>query len=241
MVAKSYQGYIQQGEPFNSKGKLYVNMLNPTNGKVKTCRWYSEKEYAKIYPGEVEIAVPASTDPYSKTQKEALGFTNGYITIFKGDTYANIEWYRNSSARFAKSWGWYFISTEEVPEDVPNEPIKLMWEDIGNENGTLKNDTEVRNAVEALIYEPSVSEYQGHIGERIEITVKVNGLYRSESNFGSMYNMHIMNDENGNEFVWTTTSKCWPIGEVKTIRGTVKEFRTYKGTKQTVLTRCVER
>jgi hypothetical protein len=28
-----------------------------------------------------------------KTQKQVLGSENGHVTIFKGDTYANLEWF----------------------------------------------------------------------------------------------------------------------------------------------------
>ena len=239
MVAKSYQGLEIISEPFVSKGRSYVQ-IRTKKGEPKTVRWYSATEYAKLYPEVKESAVAASTDPYYKTQKQVLGFDKGYITIFKGDTYANLDWYRESSARYAKTWGWYFISTDEVPEDVPNEPVKLFWEDVGNEDGSLKNDSTVKSAVDIVLYDAGVSEFQGRVGDRIEVEVVIDGSYRSESNFGSMYTMHIMRDNAGNEYVWTTSSKSWPVGEKKTIRGTVKEHRTYKNIKQSVLTRCVE-
>ena len=241
MVAKSFQAYIQECEPYLVKDKMYVNMRNPKTGNVKVCRWYSEKEYAKLYP-EAKIQKVESTF-MNKTQKEVLGFEKGYITIFKGDTYGELEWFRASNARFARGWGWYIISTEEIPSDLPEgiEPIQLPWECVGQEDGTLKAEHLVKEAVEALIYNAGTSEFQGQIGERLEVTVTINSVYRSESSFGSMYNMHIMSDDNGNEYIWTTSSKCWSVGERKTIRGTVKEFRTYKNQKQTVLSRCVER
>jgi hypothetical protein len=48
-----------------------------------------------------------------------------------------------------------------------------------------------------------------------------------------------MKNEQGNVLVWKT-SKSLNIeeGEKFTIIGTVKEFNTYDGTKQTILTRC---
>ena len=52
--------------------------------------------------------------------------------------------------------------------------------------------------------------------------------------------MHIMTGTDSNEYVWVTASKSWAPGAVKTIRGTIKNHRVYKGVKQNILTRCLE-
>ena len=49
MVAKSFQNMKQLGEPFNEKGKMYVNVKNEKSGTVRKVRWYTESEYAKMY------------------------------------------------------------------------------------------------------------------------------------------------------------------------------------------------
>ena len=46
------------------------------------------------------------------------------------------------------------------------------------------------------------------------------------------------NDEDKNVFVWTTASRTLQVGEQYTVKGTVKEHKMYKHTKQTILTRC---
>ena len=239
MVAKSYQNFTIEGEPYVLSGKAYVNVRNPKTSAIKAVRWYSEKEYAKMYP-EAKATAAAPADPFKKTQKEVLGFTKGYITIFKGDTYPNLEWYQLSAARYARCWGWYFISTEPVPADVPNEPIQLPWELVGNEDGTLFNEDRVKAAVESLLYDKSDSKFQGKVGDRLEVEITVHKVIKLENGFGSS-NMMIMFDNTGNEYVWTTAAKCWPVGETKLIRGTVKEHRMYKNRCQTILNRCMER
>lgn len=238
MVAKSFQAFTQESEPFEVKGKMYVNVRNPKTGTSRTVRWYSEKEYAKLYP-EAKIQNEINPNQF-KTQKEVLGFEKGYITIFKGDTYPYLEWYQKSAARYTRWWGWYFISTEPVPADVPNEPIQLPWELVGNEDGTLFNEDRVKAAVESLIYDKGSSEFQGNIGDRLEVTVTVQRVIKLENGFGTS-NMHIMTDDFGNEYVWNTAAKCWAIGDTKLIRGTVKDHRVYKNQHQTILTRCQER
>ena len=239
LVAKSYQDLPKVGEVFTSSGRQYIN-VQLKSGKLKTVRAYSEAEYRKLYP-EVKTAVADTSDPYYKPQKEVLGFTKGYITIFKGDTYSELDWFRASIARYARWWGWYIISTEEIPDDLPVgiEPIRLPWELVGQEDGNLKPEHLVKEAVESLIYEGSDSEYQGTIGERLELFLTVEKTIELDGNYGRS-TMHLMYDECGNLYVWTTASKSWAPGSEHHIRGTVKDHRTYKNEKQTVLTRCTE-
>lgn len=236
MVAKSYQKLKVVKEPYEVNGKMYVQ-VEMGNGAHKQVRWYSPAEYAKYY-GE---PVDHSEDPYYKSQKEILGFGAGFITIFKGNTYENKEWFKEIGATYRKFWGWGLPGDIAVPEEMPLDvtPIRLDWSAVGADNENLKNDDLVRAAVEALICEPSVSEYQGAVGDKLELEVTVvkavslNGYYGPST-------MHIMEDADQNVYVWTTAAKSWSEGTVHQIRGTVKDHKTYKNTKQTVLTRCTE-
>ena len=237
-VAKSYQELEIVGDVFVSSGRQYVN-VKLKSGKLKTVRWYSDSEYRKMYPEAVAVA--RSADPFSKSQKEVLGFTKGYITIFKGDTYSEIDWFRASIARYTRWWGWYIISTEEVPADLPEgiTPIQLLWELVGQEDGNLKPEHLVKEAVESIIYDESESEYQGAIGERLDLYLTVERTIELDGSYGRS-TMHIMRDDCGNLFVWTTASKSWSAGTEHHIKGTVKDHRKYKNECQTVLTRCLE-
>ena len=239
MVAKSYQALEVVGDVYTSKGRQYVQ-VRTKSGVLKQVRWYTDKEYAKMYPDEVK-STSKEGDPYFKTQKEVLGFEKGYITIFKGNTFEDKEYFKLSSARYARFWGWYFISTEELPEDIPDdvEPIRLPWELVGNEDGTLKPEAEVTAAVESLIYEPDESEYQGEVGDKIEVIVTVEKAIPLDGYYGPS-TMHIFRDYDGNCYVWTTAARSWEAGTEHHIAGTIKELKQYKGTKQTVLTRCRE-
>lgn len=237
-VAKSYQELEIVGDVFVSSGRQYVN-VKLKSGKLKTVRWYSDSEYRKMYPEAV--AITRSADPFSKSQKEVLGFTKGYITIFKGDTYAEVDWFRASIARYTRWWGWYIISTEEVPADLPEgiTPIQLPWDMVGQEDGSLKPEYLVKEAVESIIYDESESEYVGSIGERLDLYLTVERTIELDGSYGRS-TMHIMRDDCGNLFVWTTASKSWSAGTEHHIKGTVKDHRKYKNECQTVLTRCLE-
>lgn len=235
-TAKSYANLTLLTEPYYRNGRQYVKVLTKKNIE-KEVRWYSENEYEKMY-GETSVKEEA---PKSiGTQKQALGFEKGYITIFKGDTYAALDWFQQSIARYTRVWGWYIVSTDEVPQDLPAgiDPVILKWETVGTADGTLKSEDAVKEAVDQLIYEPSNSQFVGEIGERIEIEVTIKRRIPLETNYG-MSNMHIMEDANGNIFTWTTASKVLDESKDYHLRGTIKNHSRYKGDCQTVLTRCM--
>ena len=238
MVAKSYQDLEVVSDVFTASGKQYVN-VKLKSGKIKSVRYYTEAEYRKMYP-DATPAVSRSADPYYKPQKEVLGFTKGYITIFKGDVETHNDWFRASIARYTRWWGWYIISTDDVPFDLPAgiTPIRLPWDLVGNDDGNLKSENQVKEAVESIIYDDSPSQYVGSIGQRLELHLTVEKLI----DVGDKYptSMHLMRDADGNCFVWTTTAKSWCVGSRHHIRGTVKEHKTFQGERQTWLTRCME-
>ena len=190
-----------------------------------------------MYPDEVVEQAPSM-----KSQKQVLGFENGFITIFKGNTYEEKEYFKLNSARYSRWWGWYFISTETIPEDLPDdvEPIRLDWELVGNEDGSLKPENTVIAAVESLTYEPDISEYQGEVGDKVDVIVTVEKAIQLDGYYGPS-TMHVFRDYDGNCYVWTTAARSWEVGSEHHIAGTIKELKQYKGTKQTILTRCREK
>lgn len=238
MVAKSYAKLEQKGEPFTMNGKMYVTVVLK-NGATKDVRWYNEAQYRKLY-GLVEGAtIPKQT----KTQKEVLGFEKGYITIYKGATYEDREFFSDSpNARYHKIWKWYTVSTEILPFGIPDHitPIKLPWEMVGSPEGILYDDNTVEQAVNSLLYDVDTSEYQGEVGDRLELEVTVTRVIPMESNYGTA-NMHIMRDDEHNCYIWITTSKCLNVDTRYNLKGTIKAHKTYKNTRQTILTRCYTR
>lgn len=238
-VAPSYQKLEQVSEPFAANGKTYVNVKNQKTGSVRTVRWYSEKEYAKLYPAAGNNK-PA--DPYYKSQKDLLGFEEkGYIIGLKGDTYPVKDYLKSNGAKYTRWWGWYFKCEEDIPE-LPEgiETVKILWEPMAKNNEWLKNDDEIKKYIDTLMYDATNSQHIGSIGERIEIEIVIEKIISLENDLGSS-KMYLMRDDCGNAFVWTTaSSKDWQTGDRKRIRGTVKAHREYRNDKQTVLNRCNE-
>lgn len=236
MVAKSFQSMKQIGEPYPVGNKMYVKVLNEKTGTERQVRWYTDAEYAKMYPEETKTVAKK----YGSL-KEALGFTNGYITIFKGDTYSQLDWFRLSNARYHRRWGWYVVSTEEVPEDLPEgiTPVKLIWESISINNESLKPEDAVKGVIDSLLYEESSSEYVGTIGERLTLTATVVAARPMTGYYGPS-TMHTLEDAAGNRYIWTTSAKTWTEGSQKTFKGSVREHKMIKNVKCTILTRCSE-
>lgn len=237
-VAKSFQSLEIVGDIYTVSGRKYIKVRTKT-GTVRQVRWYSDREYKRMYPDEV---IQKKDDPYYRPQKEVLGFDKGYITIFKGDTYPHKDYFIKSEARYTRWWGWYFASTIELPEDIPSdiEPIRLPWDLVGKNEEKLKPEEEVLAAVESVLYGDDPSEYQGEVGDKITTTVTIEKNIPLNGYYGPSY-MHIMRDYDDNCFVWTTAAKNWEVGSEHTITGKIKELKQYKGVKQTVLTRCREK
>lgn len=239
-TAKSYQNLKMLGEPYELNGKMYIKVQAKSG--AKQVRWYTDREYAKMYPEDAKrIAEDKKKSPYWRSQKDVLGFEEGFLWIFKGDTYAHIDWFRSKGYYFVyrNLFGWTLGSTKEMPEDLPADltPIKLSWELVGKDNEVLKSDAEVEKAVNSLLFEPTKSEYQGAVGDRIELKLTITKRVVVEGVYG-LSNIHIMMDADENEYVWATNARALTEGKTYKLRGTVSEHRLYKASKQTVLKRC---
>ena len=219
-TAPSFANLERLSEPFEENGKEYI-LVKTKNGTTRKVRWY-EEPMKKIRP-----------------LKEVLGFTKGYITIFKGDTYSLLEWFQESTARYHKIWGWYFISEEELPE-IPAglTPIQLKWEDVAfADEDQLRPESQIKEHIDSLMYDPSPSKWQGEVGDRLEKTLTVTKVIPIEGYYGNS-TMHIFSDPEENVYVWTTAAKTLEVGKTYIIRGSVKEHKMFKNVPQTILTRC---
>ena len=240
MVAKSYQGLEILDEPHSkvakgaSKSALYVTVRTKA-GSTKEVRWYNETEYARMYKED-------KVDYSKKNMRHILGFGDaGYVTIFKGDISEDNDYFNACAARYTTRWGWYFPSDIPLPEDLPENavPVKLEWSTVGNEDGSLKNTSDIQTAIEALIYDDDPSEFQGNIGDRITANIIIEKAIPLEGYYGPT-TMFIMRDELHNCYVWTTAARTWEAGTAHNITGTVKDHKTYHNVRQTIMTRCKE-
>lgn len=241
-VAKTYQKYEIVCEPFIDNGRAYINIKK--DGMLKTVRWYTDKEYATMYKlpksGGASLET-ALTKPSVPVVKDILGFKNGFITLVTGPTEKWEDYLNTSNARYSRVWGWYIISTETVPSNLPDDlsTITLSWSLVGNEDGTLLPEDKVVEVVETLKYPATPSQYVGKVGDRLSLDLTVTKSIPLETIWGRS-TLHVMIDANDNEFIWKTNSKSWEIGSQHHLKGTVKEHKIWRNSQQTWLTRCQE-
>ena len=241
-VAKSFQNLKQWDEPFKENGRMYITVTTE-KGNPKVVRWYTDAEYAKMYPENVK----KKDSVFFKSQKIVLGFEKGYITIFQGVKPEHEDWFEHSICRWAKWWGWYVPSTYNVPNRLPEgvNPVRLYWDGMGSSEDRLENEELILKCVREVLMpkKKNGSVKQGNIGDRIERKLTVEKNERVENpnpRYHSPSFIHYMRDEKKNLYIWKTSVKNWESGKVVKIRGTVKEYDECNGENATILTRCIE-
>lgn len=174
---------------------------------------------------------------------------DGKAWIVAGNTYEIKDELKKAGAKYSPLLGWHFdheISDYTCAELDISEVASLsiagewLWNSYTEVAEYCKaKATEAMPKVES---EKTVSEYIGNVGEKIEAKVTFKRQFSFESHMGWMTTINYINtfvDENGNVLVWKTSS--WQDideGNAYTIKGTIKDHNEYKGTKQTILTRC---
>ena len=130
-VAKSYQSATILTEPYEKNKRKYV-LIKTKTGLEKEVRWYTDAEYARMYPEEKKKI----------NQRQILGFGDkGFIYLYEGDT----KWLEKSIARYCRWWGWYSPFYLKVPKEM--KVYKLEWSAVGGEDDRLKSEEEVRQGV----------------------------------------------------------------------------------------------
>lgn len=152
MTAKSYLSFEKASEPYLKNDKYYIDVINPKTKAKRSVRWYTEQEYEKQYGkiGEdLRNELIACGDIVEYDQRHVLGFDKGYVTVFKGN---NEEWLEQSIARYNVGLGWYIISTDEVPTDVPDNltAVRVYWDDVKKTEKQMREPEYVRKVVAKL-------------------------------------------------------------------------------------------
>lgn len=83
----------------------------------------------------------------------------------------------------------------------------------------------------------ATSQYFGTVSKRETFRLTVEKIFDIDGNYGVTH-VHLMADANGNVAIWRASSERLDVGCTYDVRATVKRHEEYKGTKQTMLTRC---
>lgn len=150
MVAKTFQNLEQVGEPFESGGKMYINVRSK-NGNVRRVRWYDIAEYIKMYPDTPREEI----DPYYKSMRRVLFDDYDFVWLVKGDYEDKIDLLElNPYVCYHTYWGWFVrnCAPQDIIEGIKEqfEVEKLYWKDIFVDDNTLKDKAVVEKIVKEI-------------------------------------------------------------------------------------------
>ncbi len=154
----------------------------------------------------------------------------------------------------AKQVEWAVNNSEEWIEE---NRASIKAQERKEKQDRKDRDEAHKQAIEEAKARKANSQWVGEIKERIEFTATINWIGFCEGyRYGTERTIYHLQDKNGDEFVWfcsgydlkiedKNSDDCDHLGKrfVKKgdeicIKGTIKSHSEYKGTKQTVLTRC---
>lgn len=175
---------------------------------------------------------------------EDNGFTpDGYTYLVIGDnTYSIKDLLKSQGYVYSKLYGWHKSEPTQLPSAYKN--IKVLYSDYQQWDPVFKVMNDLPDAYRDLkafeesAYDPTPSNFlEAAPGDRIrDLPVTC----RSISSFYGAYGYtRVISFLHGDDvLVWMTTSSC-PIEENANylLAGTVKKFESYKGEKQTHLSR----
>lgn len=246
-VAKSYQEWEKLTDAYEKDNRMYIKLRNP-KGAEKEVRAYSETEYRRLYK---ESPLPTDASPSVKISipkgpvvKNILGFQEGYIWIFKGDLERAEYWFEQTpECRYHVTFGWYVVSTESIPFDIPSciESVQLPWEKVGNTDGTLLPKGIIEAVINELRYGGHPSQFQGTIGSRLTLTLYLKQIETLPPTQYGAQSIYTFEDKDANIYTWrTSVSKNWSIGDEIHCKAGVKSHDTVRGIRQTALTRLIQ-
>jgi len=232
----------------NAQGDTTCYRCNGSGKENMEVRWYTDKERAAQDRAAEKRAEKKKIEVEKRAvrfkARNAFGFGEaGYITLVIGEHDVIQSW----RDKLPEHTVWYneifhwFIPSDRTPAEIPSniKTIKLDWDSIKIDDLEMRPRKEVEEYVSSLVYEPSKSTYQGEVGTWLIKDVVIKSNIELDSRFG-LSHMHVMEDEDGNVYVWTTASKNIAAGTALHMKMKVKEHKEYKGTQQTIVFYCKE-
>lgn len=236
-----------------SYNPLYGTTCFRCDGSGKEClevRWYTDAQRASMdKAAEKRAAAKVVKDEERRIKfaaRNAFGFGNaGYITLIQGDNEVIKEWRTElpeHTVWYNDLFGWFIPSGRE-PETIPAElnAYRLDWDNVRDfndeENLTIRDKEEIRKYIHTLLYGESKSKYQGMPGDWLEKEITIKKNIAVSNQYGDSH-LHVMEDADGNVYVWTTASKSIEENKTMLMRMKVKEHKEYQGVKQTVVYYC---
>lgn len=220
-------------------GKTLQTLVKYNNGF-----WKSEKQrnfLKKMADGFGDLHDPESLNAH-------FGITTDKSAMCYETEIRHAEYGRKSYRRI----GWMFVFDDNGI--VGKYRIRYSYDDSTGSSwpNTEKTEQEWGRPVDAVstmkveekIERPN-SQFLGAVGSKVSATVTIKKMIAMSSQIGyhtAYSDLIIMEDESGNCITWKSSSaykyESLKEGNTVSLQGTVKDHREYKGTNQTVLTRC---
>ena len=216
-------------------------------------RWYTDSQRASMDKAaekrKAAVAAKVEANRVRFAARNAFGFGKaGFITLIWGDNDGIQEWRGElpmHTVLYNNIFGWY-IPSEKTPDLIPERfsSKRLNWTEVRDDSDTedlsMKEHEVVRKYVYELKFGTSKSEYQGEKDSWLEKDVTITKNIPLDNQYG-LSHMHVMEDEDGNVYVWTTASKSIEENTTVHMRMKVKDHKEYNGIKQTVVYYCKEK
>lgn len=225
-VAKTYENCDLKSEPFKENGRWYVIIITK-KGDDKKVRWYTEAEYARMYP-TAKGGLVSKDIMMTFNARHAFGFDEpGFIYIFRANAnqvqnWAQAEWppkaWRN------ETFGFYTPSRLNIEPPQELNPIKLTWDEVKQDDIHMKSHEEVKRYVDVLIGPAASETCEWEINDWIEKEVKIGTKETNESRYGAKHRYGMFDNE-GHQFIWETGARDYKVDMVVTLKMKVKEVK----------------
>lgn len=226
-----YYDYVEAGRCFECGG---------TGHKHYKWKVYTPEYSAKLEQRRME-RYRAKAPERNERKLRSLGFENGSLFSVLGDTYPIRMELKADGARFSPVFGWHFGTKPKW------DAVEVRADEVFETNeltGDLELKSDAREIVERKKTEarPSKSKHLYEVGDKVDADVVLSKRSCYETHYtysGELNFIYVFEDAEGNVYVWKTGRFLEEeVGDTVKLKGTVKENGEYKGTKQTVLTRC---
>ena len=242
-VARTYEKFPIDGEPFRENGRLYVNVQ--TNKGLKKVRWYTDAERERM---DKAAGVTAKKDIMDFDGRTAFGFgDDGYIIIYGGDEDDIEAWAQTHRNFLWRNLTFGYYTPSRLASQIIDLPVtvvarKLEWSEVQDSGNKMKPHEEVTRYIQKIFHGETgkpESVYQGTENSWIERDLVISKNKKVTDRFGDKC-VHTMIDANGNVYVWSTGTKDYAVGVAKHLKMKVKEHKEINGIKTTVVYYCKE-
>lgn len=157
--------------------------------------------------------------------KKALFGGKDSIYIFKEEPSEEVQ--ELAIVRYSGTLGWF-----SVGEKISEDSIEVKFNDLYIDEYTPKKN--LKETLENIVYPPK-GNWKYTVGARPTGSLKVIALFKKPSPYKGTSNFHILEDEEGNEYIWSTTSRELEKDTWYKLSFTIKELKLFRNSKQTII------